>query len=61
MLCKNDICPCRWHSMKIKNDFFDIFEVTFTLEEEREIIEKATGMPLKREHWESWNDDEGDE
>ncbi len=57
MECKNDICPCRWHSMKIKSDFFDIFEATFSIEEEQAIIRRETGDSLKRQ-WGTWN--EGD-
>ena len=54
MLCISEICPCRWHSMKIKNDFFDIFEVNFTPEEERELVEKITGE-FSRD-WREWEE-----
>lgn len=40
-MCESEICPCRWHSMKIDNDFFDIFEVAFTLKEEQDIERQA--------------------
>ena len=46
-MCESEICPCRWHSTKIKMDFFDIFEENFTLKEEQEIA---------LEIWREWNE-----
>lgn len=48
MVCLSKICPCRWHSMKIKADFLDIFEVNFTPEEEREIVERFIGKSTRK-------------
>jgi len=40
-MCEYEICPCRFHSIKIKNEFFDIFERVFTPQEELEIENRA--------------------
>ncbi len=39
-MCGSETCPCKWHSMKISNDFVDILNMTISLEEEQEIIER---------------------
>lgn len=40
-MCGHEICPCRYHSIKIQNDFFDIFDEEYTFTEEREIVERV--------------------
>ena len=39
-MCKSEICHCRHHEIKIKNDFCDIFFEVFSIKEERELNEK---------------------
>jgi hypothetical protein len=46
-MCESEICPCKWHSTKIKADFFDIFEGIFTPQEEQQI---AINL------WHEWNE-----
>lgn len=36
-MCEQEICPCRYHSTKILNDFFDIFEEEFSYEDEKNL------------------------
>lgn len=36
-MCESQICPCRYHKMKIDNEFVDIFEFNYTIEEEQRI------------------------
>ena len=36
-MCESQICPCRYHKMKIDNEFVDIFEFNYTIEDEQRI------------------------
>lgn len=39
-MCESETCACRWHSMKIHNDFVDILEEVFSLQEEQDLLDR---------------------
>ena len=56
-MCNKSICPCRWISKEITDEFTQIFEVSFTTQEEAYIdTEPDIAGPLreldKRERFE---------